>query len=584
MTFRPAAALAAALALAAAHLVAPAAAQERPAPEPATGRGASATVEAARQMVVAANPLAAEAGLAALRDGGTAADAAVAAQLVLGLVEPQSSGIGGGAFLLAYSASDGSLVAWDGRETAPAAATPDLFLAGGRPMGFFDAVVGGRSVGVPGVPALLEDVHRRHGRLPWARLFEPAIRLAEEGFAVSPRLAALIAEDRARLAAHPSTAAYFLEADGSPKAAGTVLRNPAYAETLRALAAGGAQAFYRGPIAADLVAAVRSHPTNPGLLTADDLAGYRAVPREAVCGPYRAVEVCGMGPPSSGGLAVLQILGVLDHFDMASLDPMSADAAHLTVEAARLAFADRNLYVADRDFVPVPVRGLTDPGYLTQRAQLVSRDRAIEAPAAGNPPWREGRLWGPGGSPELPSTTHLSVVDAAGNVVSMTSSVESAFGARMMVRGFVLNNQLTDFSFSPVAGGRPVANRVEPGKRPRSSMSPTIVFDRAGEPVLVVGSPGGARIIGYVARTISAVVDGGMDPGDAVALPHVVSIGGAADLEEGTAAADLRAALEARGHTVSVRELNSGLSAIAIRGGRLLGGADPRREGAAVGD
>jgi gamma-glutamyltranspeptidase/glutathione hydrolase len=584
MTFRPAAALAAALFLAAAPAVPPAAAQDRPPPERATGRGASATVEAARRMVVAANPLAAEAGLAALRDGGTAADAAIAAQLVLGLVEPQSSGIGGGAFLLAYEAADGSLVAWDGRETAPAAATPDLFLSGGRPMGFLDAVVGGRSVGVPGVPALLEAVHGRHGRLPWPRLFEPAIRLAEEGFAVSPRLAAMIAEDRARLAAHPSTAAYFLEADGSPKAAGTVLRNPAYAETLRALAAGGAQAFYRGPIAADLVAAVRSHPTNPGLLTGDDLAGYRAQAREAVCGPYRAVEVCGMGPPSSGGLAVLQILGVLDHFDMASLDPMSADAAHLTVEATRLAFADRNLYVADRDFVPVPVRGMTDPGYLTQRAQLVSRDRASEAPAAGNPPWREGRLWGPDASPELPSTTHLSVVDADGNVVSMTSSVESAFGARMMVRGFVLNNQLTDFSFSPVADGRPVANRVEPGKRPRSSMSPTIVFDRAGEPVLVVGSPGGARIIGYVARTISAVVDRGMDPGEAVALPHVVSIGRAADLEEGTAAADLKAALEARGHTVSVRELNSGLSAIAIRGGRLLGGADPRREGAAVGD
>jgi len=583
VTLRPAAAIAAAL-LFAAPL--PAAAQDRPAPERATGRGAAATVEAARHMVVAANPLAAEAGLAVLREGGSAADAAIAAQFVLGLVEPQSSGIGGGAFLLAHDASDGSLTAWDGRETAPAAATPEMFLGpDGRPMGFFDAVVGGLSVGVPGVPALLDSVHRRHGRLPWARLAEPAIRIAEEGFAISPRLAALIAGDRERLAAHPSTAGYFLEADGTPKAAGAVLRNPAYAETLRAIAAGGAQAFYRGPIAADVAAAVRGHPTNPGTMTTDDLAAYRAVAREAVCGPYRAVRVCGMGPPSSGGLAVLQILGVLDHFGMGSLDPMSADAAHLMVEATRLAFADRSLYVADRDFVPVPVRGMTDPAYLTQRAQLVSRDRAMEAPAAGNPPWREGRLlWAPDSAPGRPSTTHVSVVDGDGNAVSMTSSVESAFGARLMVRGFLLNNQLTDFAFAPVVDGRPAANRAEPGKRPRSSMSPTIVFDRDGDPVLVVGSPGGARIIGYVARTISAVVDRGMDPGDAVALPHVVSIGRAADLEEGTAAADLRGALEARGHAVSVRELNSGLSAIVRREGRLLGGADPRREGVALGD
>jgi len=562
-----------------------ASAQDRPAPEPATGTQAKQLVTARTQMVVANNPLAARAGHEILKEGGSAIDAAIAVQLVLGLTEPQSSGIGGGAFLLHYNAADGTLAAYDGRETAPAEATPELFLNNeGKPLTFYDAVIGGRSVGVPGTIRLMEDVHKIHGKLPWARLFQPAIRLAEEGFEVSPRLATLIEGDKERLARHPSTRAYFFNPDGTPLKAGTRLKNPAYAATLRTVAERGAVAFYTGEIARDIVDTVRNHPTNPGKLDVKDLEGYKIAVREPVCGSYRTYEVCGMGPPSSGGLSVVQILAMLEHFNMAALGPKSPDAQHLIVEAIKLAFADRALYMADADFVPVPTRGLIDPTYLTLRAQQLDMDKAIETPKAGNPPWREATLYGPDSSPEFPATTHMSIVDKDGNAVSMTATIEDAFGSRTMVRGFLLNNQLTDFSFAPVANGRPVANRVEPGKRPRSSMAPTIVFDRSGEPVLVVGSPGGARIIGYVARTIVGVLDWGMDVQEAVSQPHILSVGTTAELEEGTPAADLKPVFEARGHKVSVRELNSGLSAIHLKDGRLFGGADPRREGIAVGD
>jgi gamma-glutamyltranspeptidase/glutathione hydrolase len=507
--------------------------------------------------------------------------------MVLTLVEPQSSGIGGGALLLHWDQASRAVVAWDGRETAPAAATPGLFLRDGRPMPFFDAAVGGRAVGVPGAVRMLEAAHRAHGRLRWADLIQPAIRLAEQGFPVSPRLAEAIAADAERLRRDAGARALFFTADGAPLPAGHLLRNPDLAETLRAIARAGADALHRGPIAEAIATAVQGHPTNPGGMTPDDLARYAPARREAVCTPYRVWRVCGFPPPSSGGVAVAQILGVLARFDMAALDPNGADAVHLLAEAGRLAFADRNLFLADSDVVAVPLRGLTDPGYLAQRAALIDRGRAIAAPAPGDPPWRDGalRLAPQPPQPEA-GTSHLSIVDAEGNAVAMTTTIESAFGARLVVRGFLLNNQLTDFAFAPEAEGRPVANRVEPGKRPLSSMSPTLVFDAEGRLVAVLGSPGGARIIHYVARALVALLDWGMAPEAAVALPHAGTIGTALDLEAGSPLAALAPALAERGHTVRLMPMPSGLQVIVLgrEAPRLRGGADPRREGVAVGD
>ncbi|MEE8203883.1 MAG: gamma-glutamyltransferase [Alphaproteobacteria bacterium] len=550
----------------------------------AQSSGGGAPARANRHMIAAANPLAAEAGLEVLRAGGGAIDAAIAAQMVLNLVEPQSSGIGGGGFMLYYDAASGEVYAYDGRETAPAAATPGLFLDGrGQPLAFFDAVIGGRSVGVPGLLAMLERAHRLHGRLPWARLFDPAIALAEEGFAISPRLRGLVATAKG-LDVFAATRSYFFTPEGAPKAVGARLANPAFAETLRSIATEGIAPFYRGAIAADIVAAVRGAVRNPGLLAAADLAAYAPREREPVCAPYRQWRVCGMGPPSSGGVTTLQILGILERFDLAALAPGSPEAVHLISEASRLAYADRARYLADADFVAVPVRGLVDRSYLAGRAGAIDPGRSMGKAEAGAPPTRGGSRGAPDNGTGGASTTHLSVVDDRGNAVSMTTSIESAFGSRLMVRGFLLNNQLTDFSFRPTVDGAPVANRVEPGKRPRSSMAPTLVFNRDGALAMAVGTPGGSRIIGYVVQALVAALDWGLDMQRAVSLPHHVNRNGPVEIEAETPLVAIEAALVARGHEVKRRRLVSGLHGVAVTPAGLEGGADPRREGVAIGD
>lgn len=545
-------------------------------------KDAGTPVEGQNWMVAAANPLAVEAGARVLREGGTAADAMVAVQAVLGLVEPQSSGLGGGAFLVWYDATSDTVTTLDGRETAPLEATPTLFqTADGETMGFFDAVVGGRSVGTPGTPALMQTAHDKWGRSDWAGLFSDAIALAEGGFTVSPRLADLVAGGAERLGRFKATQEYFLPG-GTPISAGDTLVNDAYANTLRLIAAEGADAFYTGPIASDIVATVRTAAGNPGVLSRADLALYKVKERAPVCVPYRAHEVCGMGPPSSGALTIGQILGMLDGYDLAALGPDSAEAWRLIGDASRLAFADRGLYMADSDYVPMPTQGLVAPEYLQERGQLLSGDDALPEVAPGTPEWDHAMQLAPDESIELPSTSHISIVDSYGNALSMTTTIENGFGSRLFVRGFLLNNELTDFSFRTHADGRPIANRLEPGKRPRSSMAPTIVMTD-GAPSLVIGSPGGSRIIGYVAQAIIAHVDWGMDVQQAVAMPHLVNRFGTYDLEDGTTAANLETALSDIGFEVSVRGLNSGLHAISI-GESLSGGADPRREGIALGE
>lgn len=544
---------------------------------------ARSPVHAVRQMVVAANPLAAQVGLDVLRKGGNGIDAAVAVQMVLTLVEPQSSGIGGGGFLLYFDGKSQSLTAYDGRETAPAAATPGMFLhPDGTPMDFDEAVVGGLSVGVPGAVRMLELVHRQHGRLPWSQLFEPAIRLAEDGFAISPRLHEELADDE-HLKRLPAAAAYFYQADGTAKAAGTVLRNPALAETLRAIAKEGADAFYRGRIADDIVATVRTSPLHPTPMTQADLAGYEAKAREPVCAPYRAWRVCSMAPPSSGGIAVLQMLRLLERFDLKAMAPESVPALHLIAEAGRLAFADRDRYVADPDRISVPTEQLLGETYLRGRSQLIQPDRDLGKATAGELKQQSG--WAvPVPQVEPISTSQISIVDSGGNAVSFTTTIEGPFGSRLFVDGFLLNNELTDFSFRPERDGQPVANRVEPGKRPRSSMAPTMVFDKSGKLVLVVGSPGGASIIPFVAKTLIAALDWGLDPQAAADLPNFGNRNGATELEKGTPLEALAPQLQAMGHEVKLTDMTSGVAIIAVTPQGLVGGADRRREGVAVGD
>lgn len=540
-------------------------------------------------MVAAANPLAVDAGYQIIKAGGSAVDAAIAVQLVLTLVEPQSSGIGGGSLLLVWDGKRVSAV--DGRETAPAAATDQLFMRDGKPMAFYDGVVGGRSVGVPGTVRALALAHQRYGKLPWATLFEPAITLAEQGFIISPRLASLLQKDP-YLAKDPDARAYFYLPDGTPRAAGSRLSNPALAGVLQTLAREGADAFYRGPLAEAMVAKVHQHPTNPGVLAAADLASYSAKLRDGLCFDYRQSEVCGFPTPSSGTIALGQIFGMLESRDMAALKPVptadgrlaaSSEAIHLYSEAARLAFADRNQYVADGDFVGVPVQGLLDKGYLAERGKLIgTRSMGIAQP--GTPPLALAR--GKDATPELPSTSHVSIVDKAGMAVSMTSSIEDGFGSRLMVNGYLLNNQLTDFSFTSAdAAGLPVANRVEPGKRPRSSMSPLLVFDKqTGELEMSLGSPGGSAIINYVGKTLLGTQDWGLNLQQAINLPNFGSRNGPTELEQGRTPQAVIEGLKARGHEVLLNEQTSGLQGVERNAAGWFGAADPRREGVARGE
>lgn len=523
-------------------------------------------------MVAAAHPLAVEAGLEMLRRGGTAVDAAIAVQMVLGVVEPHASGIGGGGFLLHYDGASHAITVYDGRETAPAGASPTMFLsADGKPLGYREAVASGMSVGVPGLLAMLELAHKEKGKLAWSELFAPAIATARDGFAVSSRLAAWLQRIPALREEQAIRETYF-NADGSPRKQGERIANPALAETMDLIAKQGARAMYEGAVAAEMIDRVRSHP-RPGTLSAADLADYKPVKREPVCGPYRVWIVCGMPPPSSGGIAILQVLGLIQPFDLQRDAPNDLRAVHLIAEASRLAFADRDRYVADPAFVDVPVAGLLSPAYLAERRKLMSPDRSMGKVGPGVPPGYVER-----------GTSHVSIVDRWGNAVSFTTTIEAPFGAHMMVRGFLLNNELTDFAPRPELDGKPVANRVQPGKRPRSSMSPTFVLDRDGKLVAALGSAGGARIIGDTLQALIGLLDWDLSAQAAVDLPRVINLNGVTELEEGTPIADQAAALRALGHEVQVRRHEGGLTALRRSGDGWEGGADPRRDGVARGE
>ncbi len=573
------------IALSAVFLLSPAAAiaaEDVVSPEAGTGFAELKSGASKKFMVVAANPLAANAGAEILRAGGTATDAAIAVQLVLNLVEPQSSGIGGGAFLLHWDAQRREIRSYDGRETAPQAAEESRFLTkDGKVMGRMDAIVGGKSVGVPGVMRLLELVHNRHGIMPWSDLFQPAIDLAEDGFAISPRLHQLLSRESALKNIEPAKSLFY-DASGNAKPVGTVLKNPEFAKTLRTLAQEGPDVFYSGSIAKDIVQTVNNADNNPGDMTVDDMQTYEAKERPPVCGQYRSYRVCGMGPPSSGGIGVIQTLGILEPFDLRSMGRNSGEAVHLIVEAGRLAFADRAVYIADSDIVPVPTDGLTAPSYLKARSKLLDPLARMPVAEAGDIPVQSEHGYAPAPSPELPSTTHFSIIDANGNAVAMTSSIENGFGSRLMTDGFLLNNQLTDFSYQDVAEHKEVANRVQGGKRPRSSMAPTLVFNKNGELEMILGSPGGPAIVGFVVKTLVGLIDWDMTPAEATAAPFALSFGGPTLLERGLA--DQEDALKNLGHDVRVVDFPSGIHAIRVTNDGLIGGADPRREGAVVGD
>jgi len=550
-------------------------------PEFGNGRIVQNLVTAKEYMVSAANPYASEAGMRILEKGGSAIDAAIAVQMVLNLVEPESSGIGGGAFSLYWDKSTKTLSSYDGREKAPMKADGKLFQENDKNMNWWEALAGGRAVGVPGVLAMMEKTHNKYGKLPWAELFEDAIKLSEEGFEISPKLAHSIAnKTNPALGRYEGAWQYFFP-EGKPIKAGVIKKNPELGMTFRRIALLGSKGFYKGQIALDIVNAVQSAADNPGLLTASDLAQYEAIERPPVCATYKVYKICGMGPPTSGGMTVIQILKLLEEKELNKLDPMSVEAIHLFTQASKLAYADRGKYMADADFINVPVEGLIDTSYLKQRSSLIT-DEDMGKAKAGIPPNAEEN-WKASTSPEQASTTHFSIIDKEGNGFSMTSSIEMAFGSTIMVRGFLLNNQLTDFSFSDTKDDKLIANRVQAGKRPRSSMSPFMVFDKDDNLVMLIGSPGGSRIINYVAKTMLGVLEWDMDIQTAISMPHYINRNGDTDLEKGTVVANLKEGLEAKGHKINIRDLNSGLHGIVITKDGLQGGADPRRVGRALG-
>lgn len=567
---------------------------KKPAPVPSEPKSievvvlleSQAPTKAKSHMISTANPLATRAGLEILRKGGSAIDAAIAAEMVLTLVEPQSSGIGGGAYLLHFSAKSGDIEAYDGRETAPASAFPKMFQdSEGKRIPRKQARLAPQAIGVPGLLRMLELAHKKNGKLAWSQLFEPAIKWAEEGFLISPRLRSL-AKKHKGLPLFAGSKAYFFTADGKVRQTGTRLFNPALAKTFRNIAQNGADAFYTGEIAKAIVATVNKDGKNPAPMTLTDLAGYKPKKLEAVCAFYRAWLVCGAPPSTTGGITVLQILGILQNFDLSKMKPGSADALHIISEAARLAYADRAAYIGDPDFVKVPASALLDPAYLSRRAGLLSLSKARGHAVAGNPSFgKTAWQWAPDLEEHGISTTHLSVVDKDRNAVSMTASIATAFGSARMVEGFMLNNELTDFSFIPEKDGKPVVNRAQGGKRPRSSMSPSLVFDGSGKLVLAIGSPGGTRIIGYVARAIIAALDWKMNVQQAIDMPHFINRNKRdTEIEKGSPLEALVPALEARGHSVDIHRMTSGLHGIAVTKEGLEGGADPRREGIALGD
>lgn len=551
-------------------------------PEAATGVIEKKALVAKNYMVSAANPFASWAGKNVLKRGGSAIDAAIAVQAMLNLVEPQSSGIGGGNFILYWDNKTKKLYTFDGRETAPSDVNAYLFMQHDEPMKWRDAVVGGRSVGVPGALKSLEMAHKKFGVLPWNNLFDDAIVTAEQGFKVSDRLAKIVALD-----IHPGLNEFleskvYFHPEGQPLQKGYVRTNKRLANVFKNIAAQGADYFYQGDLAEKIAKTVQLSTINPGKLSKEDINNYQAIERDPVCGNYKSYKICGMAPPSSGGISVYQILKMLEDFHLEKYSPNDAEAMHLYTQASKLAYADRSMFIADSDFSQLPFAALINQTYLKRRAQNISKSKDLPYARPGQP--YAAANFGKDTAFELPNTSHVSIVDSQGNALSMTTSIEYAFGSGLMVEGFLLNNQLTDFSLNPSPNGIPAINRVEPNKRPRSAMSPTMVFDQNDKLILVIGSPGGSRIVSYVAQTIIGVLDWGLDIQQAINLPKVTNRNDYTALEKGTDAELLKSQFESWGHNVKVIDLNSGLHGIELKDGKLIGGADPRREGVAVGD
>ena len=534
-------------------------------------------------MVVTANKQASEAAAKILKKGGTATDAMISAQLVLGLVEPESSGLGGGAFLVYYDNEKKEVITLDGRETAPLLVKENMFQdAKGNPLKFFDAVVGGKSVGTPGTPALLEEAYKRWGKTEWSLLFKDAINLSSNGFVISKKLSSSIERSKSSLSSFVNTKSYFLPND-IPLKSGKIHYNKQYAETLKTFAKDGSKVFYQGYIANDIVSTVNNSSFNPGVLSLKDLINYKVIERKPVCSKYRGYKICGMGPPSSGALTIAQILGIIENYDISKLGPKNPETWRLIGDASRLAFADRSLYMADSDYVDVPIKGLISKIYLNERSQLIDRKNKIEKIKAGNLTSKSSLHWGKDHSIELPSTSHISIVDKYGNALSMTTTIENGFGSRLMTKGgFLLNNELTDFSFKSFKNGKKIANNIEPGKRPRSSMAPTIIL-KNNKPIYILGSPGGSNIIGYVVNAIVSMIDWKNNAQEAASVAHGINKFGTYYLEKNTIMSKLLPSLEAMNYKVKLRSFSSGLNVVHIDD-KLYGGSDHRREGIAVGN